>query len=108
MTPKSLLSNPLVASAPNEFTEGQWQPVIDDAEKLAASPGDVHRLLLCSGKIYIDLMSSKLTDPSIAVVRVEQLYPFPADDLGPILDRYPPVQEAVWVQEEPEHMGAWD
>jgi 2-oxoglutarate dehydrogenase E1 component len=108
MTPKSLLRHPLTASSLNELSESGWQPVIDDAEAQKRS-ANVHRVLLCSGKIHVDLVSSDLREqnPSVAIVRVEQLYPFPEGDLTPILDSYPGLEEVIWVQEEPENMGAW-
>ena len=107
LTPKSLLRNPLVASTLNELASGAWQPVIDDA---AVHRGDVRRVILCNGKISLDLMASKFrTDnQSVALVRIEQLYPFPVEDLRPILERYTNADEIVWVQEEPENMGAWE
>ncbi len=107
LTPKSLLRNPLVASTLDELANGQWQPVIDDA---TVDPDAARRVVLCSGKIYIDLVSSKLRAEAkdVALVRVEQLYPFPADDLRPVLERYATAEEVVWAQEEPENMGAWE
>lgn len=108
LTPKSLLRHPMVASTPRELAEGHWQPVIDDAHA-AQQPEQVNSLILCSGKVYVDLMSSEQrADISpVAIVRVEQLYPFPAVELGAVLDAYPNLQEVVWVQEEPQNMGAW-
>jgi 2-oxoglutarate dehydrogenase E1 component len=105
MTPKSLLRHPLVASTLREVAEGQWQPVIDDMRE----PSEIRRLFLCSGKIYIDLISSDYREqnPEVAIIRVEQLYPFPEVDLKTALDRYPNLEEVIWVQEEPENMGAW-
>ncbi len=107
LTPKSLLRNPLVASSLNDLAKGHWQPVIDDAD---ADPKSVRRVILCSGKIYIDLVSSKFRAAAkdVALVRVEQLYPFPADDLRPVIKRYAQAEEVVWTQEEPENMGAWE
>ena len=107
LTPKSLLRNPLVASTLNELANGAWQPVIDDA---AVDRSDVRRVVLCNGKIALDLMASKFRNgnKSVALVRVEQLYPFPSDDLRPILNRYSNAEEIVWAQEEPENMGAWE
>lgn len=109
MTPKSLLRNSLVNSSLNELAEGRWQPVIDD-DKTQEQRDAVRRLLLCSGKVYIDLITSepRKTRDDIAVVRVEQLYPFPADELLKALRQYPHVEQVVWVQEEPENMGAWE
>jgi 2-oxoglutarate dehydrogenase E1 component len=109
MTPKSLLRNPYVASSLNELTNGGWQPVIDDVEA-RERVGEVRSLLLCSGKIYVDLVSNPLRaqTPSVAIARLEQLYPFPTDDLRPIMNQYSNLDEVVWVQEEPENMGAWE
>jgi 2-oxoglutarate dehydrogenase E1 component len=109
MTPKSLLRNPLVNSSLRDLAEGRWQPVIDDAAA-RAKPDSVRRLLLVSGKIAIDLISAEQRKErdDIAIVRVEQLYPFPADDLRKVLDGYPALSEVVWLQEEPENMGALD
>jgi 2-oxoglutarate dehydrogenase E1 component len=108
LTPKSLLRHPLVASAPREFAEGRWQPVLADVDA-SARPKEITRLLLCSGKVYVDLVSSDLRaqNPAIAICRLEQLYPFPWADLQPIVESFPNLEEVVWVQEEPENMGAW-
>src|SRR5690606_793220 len=86
---------------------GQWQPVIDDAD---ADVEKVRRVILCSGKFAVDLLSNKQRDENdaIAIVRVEQLYPFPMDVLHPILERYVNAEDVVWAQEEPENMGAWE
>jgi 2-oxoglutarate dehydrogenase E1 component len=69
----------------------------------------VSRLVLCSGKVYLDLVSSEYRDknPNIAITRVEQLYPLPVENLQQVLEGYPKLKEVVWVQEEPENMGAW-
>lgn len=108
LTPKSLLRHPMVASPPRAFAEGRWQPVIDDMHARSQAE-QVNRLILCSGKIYIDLLTSeyRLENPGAAIVRVEQIYPFPADELRAILDGYPDLHEVFWVQEEPQNMGAW-
>ncbi len=107
LTPKSLLRNPAVNSSQRDFTEGKWQPVIDDA---GVKPDDVRRLVLCSGKFYYDLAASehRPQHPEVAIARVEQLYPFPVDDLKTVIARYPNLQEIVWAQEEPKNMGAWE
>lgn len=112
LTPKSLLRHPLVASSPRELAAGGWQPVIDD-ERFAAD-GDarrgVRRLVLCSGKIAVDLFTSEHRDAaaSVAVARVEQLYPLPMEEIEDVVGRYPGLKEVMWVQEEPENMGALD
>jgi 2-oxoglutarate dehydrogenase E1 component len=106
LTPKSLLRHPLVTSAPRELAEGRWRPVLDDE----VAKSEVRRLILCSGKIAIDLLTSedRAKAPEAAVIRVEQLYPFPVDDLQSVIESYPGAAEVVWVQEEPENMGAWE
>ncbi|CAN5463330.1 2-oxoglutarate dehydrogenase E1 component [soil metagenome] len=108
MTPKSLLRHPLALSTLRQLAEGKWQPVIDDPEA-AQNPTEIRRLLLCSGKVYVDLVTNELRNqrPWIAIARVEQLYPFPADHLDALFKRYPNLQEVCWVQEEPRNMGAW-
>jgi len=107
LTPKSLLRHPLVASSLRDLAEGRWHRVIPDAQR---DPAAVRRLLLCSGKIYVDLTagSQRPKTPNIAICRIEQLYPFPEDEIRTVLEGYPHLKEAVWVQEEPENMGAWD
>ncbi|MDL1901438.1 2-oxoglutarate dehydrogenase E1 component [Anaerolineae bacterium CFX9] len=109
LTPKSLLRNPLVASSLNELAKGRWMPVIDDPA-VRDNPDRVRRVMLCSGKIYIDLVSAeqRAGREDIAIIRVEQLYPFPVDELRAALERYTKAEEIVWVQEEPENMGAWE
>ena len=109
LTPKSLLRHPLVASAPRELAEGRFRMVIPDAgaqERLR----EIRRVILCSGKVYADLISSehRAKRPDVAICRLEQLYPVPMRDLRSMLDRYADAEEIVWVQEEPENMGAWD
>jgi len=109
MAPKSLLRHPLVASSPRELAEGRWQPVIDDAEA-GKRLDEIRRLVLCSGKIYVDLVTSEFREKrnNIAICRIEQLYPFRTNEVRQVLNRYPNLQEVVWVQEEPENMGAWE
>jgi 2-oxoglutarate dehydrogenase E1 component len=109
MTPKSLLRHPFTASAATELAEGKFNRVIDDVEA-AAQAAKVKRLVLCSGKVAVDLLTSerRKDNPNVAVVRVEQLYPFPADLIRDLLERYPKLREVCWVQEEPENMGAWE
>jgi 2-oxoglutarate dehydrogenase E1 component len=109
LTPKSLLRHPAVASAPREFAEGRFLSVIDDAEARARAKG-VKRLVLCSGKVYVDLVSSerRAAAADVALVRVEQLYPFPSKALADVIKGYPSLRDVVWLQEEPENMGAWE
>jgi 2-oxoglutarate dehydrogenase E1 component len=109
LSPKSLLRHPLVASAPAELAEGRWLTVIEDAEA-AARARDVRRLVFCSGKVAIDLLTSaqRPTAAAVAICRVEQLYPLPVGEMHAAIERYPDLEEVLWVQEEPENMGAWD
>lgn len=110
MTPKSLLRQPLASSTLSDLAEGRFQPVIDDAHGPTRREA-VRRLVLCSGKIAIDLTTTAKarTEPvdSIAVARLELLYPFPASELRNTLREYPNLHDVVWVQEEPQNMGAW-
>jgi 2-oxoglutarate dehydrogenase E1 component len=108
MTPKSLLRHPSTASSPSELAEGRFQLVIDDAR--IAKPEMVRRVALCSGKIHVDLATSELgkNTQGVALVRVEQLYPFPSEQIRQVLSRYPRLEDVCWVQEEPENMGAWE
>jgi 2-oxoglutarate dehydrogenase E1 component len=110
MTPKSLLRLPQAASLPSELATGSFRPVLDDP-RFADKPrvaAKVRRLLLCSGKIYYDLVGSDDFEAAtdVAIVRVERLYPFPTDELQAVIDRYPKIESFAWVQEEPRNMGA--
>jgi 2-oxoglutarate dehydrogenase E1 component len=109
LTPKSLLRHPMVASSPREFAEGRFRMVIPDAEA-AERAQDIRRVIVCTGKVYVDLMSSELRAQrnDVAICRLEQLYPVPMRDLRGMLDTYANAEEIVWLQEEPENMGAWD
>jgi len=109
MTPKSLLRNPRAASSLSDLTQVQFQTVLGLGDE-APNPEEVTRLVLCSGKVAIDLLASgelEKAQGSIDLLRIEMLYPFPADDLQAALARYPQLQEVVWLQEEPQNMGAW-
>ncbi|MGV3763777.1 2-oxoglutarate dehydrogenase E1 component [Parapedobacter sp.] len=106
-TPKSLLRHPKVVSDISDFVgKSQFQEVIDDSFVKSA---DVKRVLFCSGKIYYDLLEKQQADTrkDVAIVRVEQLYPTPMDKLRAIRNKYKNAGEFLWVQEEPENMGAW-
>jgi 2-oxoglutarate dehydrogenase E1 component len=107
MTPKSLLRHPRAASSLRDLAEGHWQPVVDDAQARQQSD-QVRRLILCNGKVYFDLTSEpRDKSMAIAIARVEQLYLFPVEELQEALNGYPHLQEVIWLQEEPENMGAW-
>ncbi len=106
-TPKSLLRHRAAVSTLEELSEGQFQPVMDDASIKANA--NVKRIVMCSGKVYYDLLQQRddenITD--IALVRLEQLYPFPYDNLREILELYPNAETVVWCQEEPRNQGSW-
>ncbi len=106
-TPKSLLRLPQATSRLEDLTGGTFQPVLDDPQ--AGDAGAVTRLVLCSGKVYYDLAAEadRLGNARPAIIRLEQLYSFPEDQLRAVVDRYPNVRELVWAQEEPRNMGAW-
>jgi 2-oxoglutarate dehydrogenase E1 component len=107
MTPKSLLRHPLSASRAADLVEGRFEPVLDDAS--AKHPTRVRRVVLCSGHIWAELEADKRRAPAddVAVVRLEELYPFPVEALTDVLERYSRAKEIVWLQEEPRNMGAW-
>ncbi len=106
MSPKSLLRHPQVVSSLDEFTSGRFQEVLPDPY---ADPKAVGRILLCSGKVYYDLLEEQQKNKrkDVAIVRLEQLHPFPHKQLQIVLDAYAPETPLVWTQEEPENMGAW-
>jgi 2-oxoglutarate dehydrogenase E1 component len=108
MTPKSLLRNPRAASSLRDLTDGSFQPVLYD-DRSRERPRDVTRLVFCSGKVYVDLVSKKEYEGAdgLAVVRLEELYPFPSQEIEEAVRAYPNVQEVAWLQEEPRNMGAW-
>ncbi len=105
MTPKSLLRHPKVVSTIDELADGAFHPVLDDP----AGPSRARRVILASGKVAWDLFAAreKADKSDVAIVRLEQFYPFPGHELGAVLQRYPQDAELVWVQEEPRNMGAW-
>lgn len=109
LTPKSLLRHPLVASHLQEIAEGCWQPVMNDQEA-GRDPTAVRRLIFCSGKVCVDLATApqRGRTNSVAVCRVEQLYPLPEEEIQAALSKYPALEEVVWLQEEPRNMGAWE
>ena len=107
MTPKSLLRNKDAASPLSEFTKGGFQTVIPEVKDLKADK--VKRLIACSGKVYFDLMKKREEKGAddVAIVRVEQLYPFPHKAFGTEVKKYPNATELVWTQDEPQNQGAW-
>ncbi len=108
LTPKSLLRLPAATSPVEAFTGGRFEPVLDDPI-CAGRPETVERVLLCSGKVYYELLERRreLERDDVAVVRVEQLYPWAGGRLGEVLHAYSRADGVLWVQEEPANMGAW-
>jgi len=107
-TPKSLLRNKDAASPMSEFTKGEFHTVLgEQSSELDAQK--VHRVIMCSGKVYYDLVKARETKKSkdTAIIRVEQLYPFPHKSFAAELKKYPNVTELVWCQDEPQNQGAW-
>jgi 2-oxoglutarate dehydrogenase E1 component len=106
MTPKSLLRHPLAVSDLADLSQSGFAPVIGDD---AVAPGKAAKVLLCSGKLYYQLLERRreIDAKNMAVIRVEQFYPFPEDALKAVLEPYLNAESFVWVQEEPENMGAW-
>jgi 2-oxoglutarate dehydrogenase E1 component len=107
MTPKSLLRHKLAVSTLEDLSSGEFQPIISETAELDLS--QVTRLILCSGKVYYDLLEARLEAGlnHIAIVRVEQLYPFPSALLKAELTKYSQVTDVIWCQEEPKNQGAW-
>ena len=106
MSPKSLLRHPRVVSPLEDLANGKFQPIIDDT---TADANKVEKLVLCTGKLYYELLAKKeeLNAENIALVRLEQIYPLQREDLDNILNKYSDRKELIWAQEEPENMGAW-
>jgi 2-oxoglutarate dehydrogenase E1 component len=108
MTPKSLLRNKEAASPLIEFTKGAFQTVIGERDE-SIDPKKVTRIIMCSGKVYYDLAKAR-ADKSIgdvAIIRIEQLYPFPHKAISVEMKKYPALEEVVWCQDEPQNQGAW-
>jgi 2-oxoglutarate dehydrogenase E1 component len=108
MTPKSLLRHPLAAARAADLAGGVFHPVLDDV-RAAQRRDAVRRVVLCSGKVWTDVEGDqrRAADEALAVVRVEELYPFPGSELQAILGAYSNLREVTWLQEEPRNMGAW-
>jgi 2-oxoglutarate dehydrogenase E1 component len=108
MTPKSLLRNTTVAADPQQLAEGSFKPIIEQPG-LGGQPENVERVVLCTGKVSIDIAEKIQPEEHgwLHVLRIEEIYPFPLEQLKEKLGRYPNLKEIVWVQEEPKNMGAW-
>jgi 2-oxoglutarate dehydrogenase E1 component len=107
MSPKSLLRHPLATSTVDDLVDGAFATVIDEVDAMDAK--QVTRLVFCSGKVYYDLLEKRRADKQTdtAIIRIEQLYPFPEKKLAHMIGRYKNVQTVVWCQEEPKNQGAW-
>ena len=107
MTPKSLLRHPLAVSSLEELSEGVFHNVIDEIDDI--KPENIERVIFCSGKVYYELLQERRAKElnNIAIVRMEQLYPFPHAEMEAIVQRYSHVKDFVWCQEEPQNQGAW-
>jgi 2-oxoglutarate dehydrogenase E1 component len=107
MTPKSLLRHKLSVSPLDELTTGTFRNVIDEVDDL--KPAQIKRVVFCAGKVYFDLLESRRSDgiQDVAIVRIEQLYPFPTTEYAAVLNKYSNAREIVWCQEEPQNQGSW-
>jgi 2-oxoglutarate dehydrogenase E1 component len=107
MTPKSLLRHKLATSTLEELCDGHFQVVIDETDNF--DPSQVDRLIICSGKVYYDLLERRRESgvTNVAIIRLEQLYPFPEAELESVIAPYTQLKEVVWCQEEPMNQGAW-
>jgi len=107
MSPKSLLRHPLAVSSLDELAHGTFQNAIDEIDEVDNAAID--RVILCSGKVYYELLAKRRSESldNVAIVRIEQLYPFPTNELDDILAQYSNAKDVVWCQEEPQNQGAW-
>jgi len=107
MSPKSLLRHKLAVSTLEDLTDGKFYPIISEQDDI--NPKKITRLVMCSGKVYYDLLEARRTDEleHIAFIRIEQLYPFPNKLFKLEIDKYPNVEHFIWCQEEPKNQGAW-
>lgn len=110
MTPKSLLRHPKAVSSPDDLSEGHFRSILEE-HLTGGDPSTVQRLVLCSGKVAVDLEveieTSSVNLDWLHILRVEELYPFPDKELKGFFNKYPKLKEIVWLQEEPKNMGAW-
>jgi 2-oxoglutarate dehydrogenase E1 component len=108
MTPKSLLRHKLAVSTLEDLTEGEFKAVLPESDDIPAEK--VTRVVMCSGKVYYDLLEHRrLADKQdVAIIRIEELYPFPVEPLNNALKPYENAEQLIWCQEEPKNQGAWD
>ncbi|MFM2484133.1 2-oxoglutarate dehydrogenase E1 component [Celerinatantimonas yamalensis] len=107
MSPKSLLRHPTAVSSLDELASGRFYNVLDEIDELI--PEQVEQIVMCAGKVYYDLLDArrKAEQTNVAIIRIEQLYPFPYEDISQLLEKYQHVKQFVWCQEEPQNQGAW-
>lgn len=107
MTPKSLLRYHMATSSLEDLTQGRFETLLPEAEKI--DPEQIERIIMCSGKVYYDLVhrrrKAKITN--IAILRIEQLFPFPQKEMTKELSKYKNAKKFIWCQEEPKNQGAW-
>lgn len=108
MTPKSLLRHKLCVSTLDDLTQGTFNWVMPELDEMDAAK--VKRVVICSGKIYYELLEARRVNRihDIAILRIEQIYPFPGEQLDALLEQYENTNELIWCQEEPKNQGAWD
>jgi len=108
MTPKSLLRHKLAVNTLDDICQGSFQNVIDEVDDTEADK--VKRIIMCCGKVYYDLLTQRRESnlKHVVIIRIEELYPFPADSLNIVLDKYENAEQLFWCQEEPKNQGAWD
>ncbi|SFC77694.1 2-oxoglutarate dehydrogenase E1 component [Bacillus sp. OV322] len=110
MTPKSLLRNQVMASEVSAFTEGEFQTYIEQPG-LGENPDQVERIVFCTGKLAVELSSRISSEENLDwlhVIRIEEIYPFPFEEIQKVMKKYPNLKEIIWLQEEPKNMGAWN
>jgi len=107
-TPKSLLRNKHCVSNLNDITQGTFNCVLPELDEI--TPSKVERVIVCYGKVYYELLEARRLNriTNIVILRVEQLYPFPGDELDKVLSQYENTNELIWCQEEPKNQGGWD
>ena len=107
MTPKSLLRHKQSVSPLTSLSDGKFETILEDSD--AIDPARARRVVFCSGKVYYDLLAGREENgiDDIAIVRIEQLYPFPIERFASVVASYPAAKDIVWCQEEPQNQGAW-
>jgi 2-oxoglutarate dehydrogenase E1 component len=107
MSPKSLLRHKLSTSGIDDLINGEFRLIIDEVDDVDRN--EISRVLFCSGKVYFDLLEARRENKigNIAIARIEQLFPFPLQEVKSLIDSYPNLEEVVWVQEEPKNQGSW-